>query len=136
MPLVVASSVLGLALAVSPVDAAESRFHFFPFACDGTNQHIEYVVSGLGNSVTRLIQGAEIVVIDTVGALRYMVLRAQGDEKKQLLAIGPGATRADAQFTGFLQVPTNSAGQVLFTVEAGCVGPPDTIQALVTVWFF
>ncbi len=101
----------------------------------GTNQHVDVTASGLGANTNRFIQGAELTVIDTRGALLYTVVRAQGDQTKQIITIGPGSTRARADYTGFIQVTTNALGEIPIGIDAACF-PGNPLPALVTIYFF
>lgn len=131
-----ALSAVSLALAVMPADAALSQVGILTIACDGTNQHLTFSATGLGVSVNRFIQAAEVSVIDSRGALLYMVVRAQGDDMKQIITMGSRATLTRADFiSSLIQVPTNAQGQVPFAVDAGCL-PGAPILAIVTVYFF
>lgn len=126
---------LAVPLAAIPAHASETRVNIFTIACDGTNKHVDFIASGLNASVTRFIQGVEVTVIDTRGGLLYVVVRALGDEKKQLITTGPGSTSARAEFTGFFQVTTDASGNVPFTIDAACT-PGGSLQGVVTIGFF
>ena len=126
---------LGLTLAAIPASASESRVGILTLPCDGTNKHLEFDASSLGNNVNRFIQGTEITALDTRGGMLYVVVRARNDEKKQLLMLGPGATRARSEFTGFFQVLTDASGNILIGTDAACTaGAP--IPLVVTIYFF
>lgn len=135
LPVVLALSALGVALAAMPAGASESRVGFFAIACDGTNKYTQFNASGLGAKVNRFIQGSEVTVIDTRGALLRVVVTTQADETKQLITMGPRSTTARADLQGFIQVTTNSLGQVPIAIEASC-SPGGPLQAIVTVYFF
>jgi hypothetical protein len=136
LPLIVALSLLGVAPAEMHAEAAESRVGVVSIACDGGNKHISFNATTLGNSVTRFIQGGEVSLIGTPGALLYMVVRAQDDETKQIMTVGPGAAREGSALTGFIQVATNGVGSVPIAVDAACRPGAGQLQALVTVYFF
>lgn len=132
---VLAFSALGPALAVMPADASETRVSVFVIACDGTNKHVDFIASGLGASANRFIQGAEVTMIDTRGGLLYAVVRAQGDEKLQMITTGPGSPSARAEFTGFFRVTADASGNVPFTIDAACT-PGGPLPGVVTIGFF
>jgi hypothetical protein len=136
LPLIVALSLLGVAPAVMQADASESRVGILSIACDGTNKHVSFNATALGNSVTRLIQGGEVTVIGTPGALAYVVVRALGDEKKQVITLGTGSTSARIDFTGFIQAATDASGQMPIAVDAACIPGAGSVQAIVTVYYF
>jgi len=140
-----ASSALSIGVAVTSVNASESRNTNFLFTCDGQNKTITFTASNLGNNANRFIQGAEISLFENqervVGninllALQYILLRAQGDPNKQLLTLGSRDPSARNQFTGFIQVTTSATGTVNFTIDGACNGGFGQVQGNVTVWFF
>jgi hypothetical protein len=133
---ILALSILGVAVAFMPAHASESRVVFVTIACDGTNKHIDFNASNLGVSVARFIQGGDVTVVGTPGALLYLVVRTLGDEKKQVLTLGAGATHKRADLEGFVQVTTNASGQIPMTVDAACSPGAGALQALITVYFF
>jgi hypothetical protein len=122
-------------LAATAANASESRNTNFLFTCDGTNKTINFT-SGLGNNVTRLIQGAEISLFENRGGLQYVILRAGSDPNKQLLTLGGVDNSRSNQFTGFLQVLTSATGTVTFSIDGACNGGFGQVQGNVTVWFF
>ena len=61
---VLASSALSIGVAVTSVNASESRNTNFLFTCDGQNKTITFTVSNLGNNANRFIQGAEISLFE------------------------------------------------------------------------
>jgi hypothetical protein len=128
--------VAGATVAAMPTDASESRVGVLTIACDGTNKHIDFSATGLGASVTRFIQGGDVTVIGAPGALLYMVVRALGDEKKQVVTLASGASHARVDLQGFIQAPTNASGQLPMTIDAACSPGAGQVQALVTVYFF
>ena len=135
--LILALSVLGLAVAVTPAHALTSRVTFSSIACDGANKHVDFVPTGLGASINRFIVGVEASVIDaTRAALLYMVVRAQGDETKQVLSLGSGSRHESVQLQNFMLAPTNALGQIPFTIDAACSPGTGAIQGVVTVYFF
>jgi hypothetical protein len=142
---VLASSLVCCGLAVTSVNASESRNTNFLFACDGQNKTVTFTASNLGNNVTRFIQGAEISLFENRSAitngvellaLQYILLRAQGDPTKQLLTLGSREPGARNQFTGFIQVTTSATGTVNFTIDGACNGGFGQIQGNLTIWFF
>ena len=129
-------SVLGLALAAMPAQAAETRVGVFTVSCDGTNKHLDFTATGLGISVARFVQSFEISVVDTRGALLYAVVRANNDEKKQMISAGTGLTRARADYISSLfRTDTDASGNVLFGAEVGCT-PGAPIVVVLTVYYF
>ncbi len=90
LPLALGLSVLGVALTVMPADAGSSRFTTFLIACDGTNKHVDFNAPGFPASSTQFILGGEVAVFGT--SLLYLVVRGQGDERKQVLTVGAGGT--------------------------------------------
>ena len=71
-----------------------------------------------------------------VGVVEYMLVRAQGDENKQLLSLGPKETHESMLFISSLyQVMSDATGNVLITVDALCRNGPD-LTAFVNVIFF
>ena len=128
-------SVLGIALAAMPAAASETRVGVFAIACDGTGKHVEFNASGFTPSIARLIQGAEVTVIDTRRALLSVVVRLQDDETRELIRVGPRSTHERVDFQGFIQVTTNSLGEVPVSIDAVC-SPGDPLQGIVTVYFF
>jgi hypothetical protein len=142
---VLASSLVCCGLAVTSVNASESRNTNFLFACDGQNKTVTFTASNLGNNVTRFIQGAEISLFENRSAitngvellaLQYILLRAQGDPTKQLLTLGSREPGARNQFTGFIQVTTSATGTVNFTIDGACNDGFGQIQGNLTIWFF
>ena|SRR2546423_5277436 len=124
-------------LAATAANAAESRNTNFLFTCDGTNKTINFVTTGgLGNSVTRLIQGAEISLFENRGGLQYVILRAQGDPNKQLLTLGGVDNSRSNQFTGFIPFTTSATGTLTLTIDGACNGGFGQVQGNVTVWIF
>jgi hypothetical protein len=136
LPLAAASIALAFALSVAPADAATGRVGTLTLTCDGTVRHESFQATGLGASVNRFIQGAEVTVVDRKGKLEYLLVRAEGDENSQLLSIGPKVTHESVAFTASLfQVTTDATGNVLITVDALCRKGPD-LTAFVNVTFF
>ncbi len=128
-------SALCLGFAVSPAEASESRVANFLFTCDGTNKVFPFTVGGLGNSVTRFIQGAEVILFENHGGLQYILLAAAGPNR-QLVSLSSADNRASNQFTGFLQVTTGPTGDVQFAIQGACNPGAGQVQGTATVWFF
>jgi len=129
-------SALCLGFAVGSAQAAESRTSNFSFSCDGTNKHVVFTTTGgLGNSVTRLIQGAAVALFQNSGGLQYILMTAN-DANKTLLNMGIGANNASNQFTGFLPVTTSATGTVDITIDGACNPGAGIVQGNAIVWFF
>ena len=90
---------------------------------------------GLGNNVTRLIQGAAVALFQNSGGLQYILMTAN-DANKTLLNMGLGANNASNQFTGFLQVQTSATGTVDITIDGACNPGAGIVQGNAIVWFF
>jgi hypothetical protein len=133
---VLCCSTLCFGLAATSAHASESRVSNFLFPCTGGNQAVTYTVSGLGNSVTRLIQGAEISLFENNGGLQYIVFGAQGDPNKVLLTLSFKDNHASNQFTGFLQVTTSATGTVQMTINGASNPGFGQIQGTAIVFFF
>jgi hypothetical protein len=124
-------------LAATTANAAETRNLNFLFACDGTNKTINFNATALGVSVNRFIQSAEVSLFENRGGLQYVILRALGDPNKQLLTLGFADNRANNLFiSSLVQVATNAAGNVPFTIDGACNGGTGQIQGNVTITFF
>ena len=132
---ILGGSVLCMALAAMPANASESRSHIFNVTCDGTNQHLEFNATGLGNNTNRFIQGAEITAVDTRGSVLYVLVDALNSPNLTLITTGPGAPHAAAYFTGFFKVTADATGNILIGVEAACTpGPP--LPLIIVIQFF
>jgi hypothetical protein len=137
LPLILALALLGIAAVATGSDAAESRVGIFSIPCDGANKHTDFFATALGApAATRLIQGGEVSLIGTRGALSYLVVRALGDEKKQIVTLGTGAVDARVDFTGFVPATLDGSGNVLIAVDAACTPGAGALTAIVTVYFF
>ncbi len=139
LPSIVTLSILGVAAAAMPVDAAESRVGILSIACDGTTKHGSFNATALappGPSVTRFIQGGEVSLIGAPGALLFMMVRALDDDTKQIMTVGPGSPREGAALTGFIQAQTNGIGSIPISVDAACSPGAGSLTAIVTVYFF
>jgi hypothetical protein len=127
---------LWVGFAGSPAGAAESRVGSFTIPCDGANHVVTFTTTGgLGNNVTRLIQGAEVTLFENHGGLQFIFLSAVADNRL-LLSLSPTDNRASNQFTGFLQVQTSSTGTVNFNVSGACNSGFGQVQGVAIVWFF
>jgi hypothetical protein len=148
LALVLGLSALGIAIAVPPADASESRSQWVTIPCDGTTQHIDFTATGFPVSTTRFVQGGEIVVADSQAVVSYILVKVLNDDKKEIIALGSGLTHARGDLTGFIQALTDGGGQIVINVEAVCttrtlskpvpITPttPLTIRALIIVYFF
>jgi hypothetical protein len=130
-------SALCVGLAATTANAAETRNGNFLFTCDGTNKTTTFTFSGLGISVNRFIQGAEVTLFENRGGLQYVILRAQGLPEKQLLSLGSADNSRSRDYTASLFVtPTSPAGTVTFTIDGACNGGFGQVQGNVSVIFF
>jgi hypothetical protein len=118
---VLCCSALCFGFAATSAHAAESRVANFLFPCTGANQAVTFNVSGLGSSVNRFIQGAEIALFENNGGLQYVVFSAQGDPNKVLLAMSAKDNRASNQynFSTFV-VQTSPIGTVQMNINGAC----------------
>ena len=130
-------SALCVGLAATTANAAETRNGNFLFTCDGTNKTTTFTASGLGNSVNRFIQGAEVTLFENRGGLQYIILRAQADPNKQLLSLGSAdnSRSRDYNFSTFV-VLTSATGTVTFTIDGACNGGFGQVQGNFSIIFF
>jgi hypothetical protein len=135
LPLILVLLAFGVVLAVMPADAGSSRFFSAGIVCDGANKHFDFLAAGFPASSAQFTLGAEVTAIDPRGALLYVVIRGQGDEKKQILSIGPGTTHAGFAMPTFYQVTADASGQVLITIDGACTAGAGLVQAIVTIYF-
>jgi hypothetical protein len=126
---------LWVGFAGSPAEASESRVGSFSFPCDGTNQVVTFTTGGLGNNVTRFIQGAEVTLFENHGGLQSIFLSAVADNRV-LVSLNPPANRASNQFNGFFPVQTSGTGTVNFSVSGACNSGFGQVQGVAIVWFF
>ena len=130
-------SAFCLGLAATAANAAETRNGTFLFTCDGTNKTVTFTFSGLGISVARFIQGAEVTLFENRGGLQYVILRAQALAEKQLLSLGSQDNSNHRDYTSSIfQVNTSPAGTVIFTIDGACNGGFGQVQGNVSVIFF
>ena len=124
-------------LAATTANTAESRNGNFLFTCDGTNKTTTFTATGLGVSIARFIQGAEVTLFENRGGLQYVILRAQADPNKQLLSLGAADNSRSRDYTSSLfQVNTNAAGSVTFTIDGACNGGFGQVQGNFSILFF
>ena len=129
-------SALFLGFALTSANAADARLVSFAFSCDGLAKVANLNAGGLGNSVQRFVQSAEIVVFDNPDSLSFAVLSALSDPTKTLLSLGKGGRRATNQFIfSLFQTPTSPSGNIPFTLTGSCLGG-GVVQGLVTIDFF
>ena len=129
-------SALFLGFALTSANAADARLVSFAFSCDGLAKVVNLNAGGLGNSVQRFVQSAEIVVFDNPDSLSFAVLSALSDPTKTLLSLGKGGRRATNQFVfSLFQTPTSPSGNIPFTLTGSCLGG-GVVQGLVTIDFF
>src|SRR5262249_2942981 len=129
-------ALLCLGLGVMPSNAAETRIITFAFPCDGNQQFVNVTLSGLGNSVNRFIQGAEISLFQKDGALRYVVLAANSDPQKILATLSTNSTRVSHDYIfSLVLVPTSASGTVPLLVNGICSGGGQ-VQGIALVTFF
>jgi len=133
---VLCGSALFLGFALTSANAADARLVSFAFSCDGLAKVVNLNAGGLGNSVARFVQGAEIVVFDNPDSLSFAVLSALSDPTKTLLTLGKGGRRATNLFVfSVFQTNTSPSGVVPFTLTGSCLGG-GMVQGLVTIDFF
>src|SRR5215208_271010 len=91
--------IVGLALffgfTMEPANAHTSRSGTFLFSCKGQQASVTLKLDGFPNSSSQIILGGEIALFEnkTEGAsgrsaIQYIVLRAEGDPNKHILAMG------------------------------------------------
>jgi hypothetical protein len=131
-------SLLALGFTVSPATAAESRIQEFSLGCDGTERTIIFTATGLGNSVTRLVQGAEVSLtgVKSAGRLQRLRIQVAGTPTKTFLTLGSGEVSARNQFTGFFQVTTDATGNAVFEIIAACKSSKKPLEGIVVLSFF
>jgi hypothetical protein len=124
-------------LAATAANAAETRNTNFLFTCDGTNKTITVTLANLGNSTTRFVQAAELILFENRGGLQYVILRAQGDPNKQLAILGSADSRAyNVYISSLFPVTTSATGTTTVTIDGACNGGFGQVQGNVTIFFF
>ena len=128
-------SALWFGLALAPANASESRISFFTFLCNGQSQVVNFNASALGNSITRLVQGAEISLFQNPGGPGFVAMFINADPNRAILTMPVSDNRAANQFTGFFPYLTSPTGNIVIEVQGFCTGG-GTLQGLATVSFF
>src|SRR3989442_15083342 len=84
-------SALCTGLAAIPANAGIiSRTANFLFPCDGANQVVNINAFGFPANSTQGILGGMVILFENRGGLQYVLLNAQADTTKMILAMGMG----------------------------------------------
>jgi hypothetical protein len=128
--------ILCLGFAVGSAEAAESRVGSFTIPCDGTNHDVTFTVGGLGNSVSRFIQSAEVALFENHGGLQFLFLSVAA-ANKVLLVMSAADNRASQNYISSLyQTTTSPTGTVTFVVSGVCNAGFGQVQGFAIIVFF
>src|SRR5262249_54861113 len=101
-----------------------------------SQQFVNVTLSGLGNSTTRFIQGAEISLFQKDGALRFVVVAANSDPQRILATLSTNDTRVAHDYVfSLVPVPTSASGTMPLLVNGICTGGGQ-VQGIALVTFF
>ena len=131
---IVCCALLCVGLGVAPLNASESRITTFSLSCDGSEQFVNFTVTGLGTASTRFIQGAEISLFQKDGALKYILIFAVSDPNRNLITMGMNDTHVARDFTGFYSAP-NNGGSMSFLIDGVCTGGGQ-VKGIAVINFF
>jgi hypothetical protein len=131
--------------AMEPVNATSSRSATFMLSCKGQQSILTLKLDGFPNGSSQIVLGGEIALFEnkTEGssgrsAIQYIVLRAEGDPTKHILALGILQNYAQAlfPFDGY-QVTADAQGKIPFTIVGECNQgfSQQGIGGIVTIFF-
>jgi hypothetical protein len=113
---------------MEPANATSSRSSTFVLSCKGQQSILTLKLDGFPSSSNQIVLGGEIALFEnkTEGssgrsAIQYLVLRAEGDATKHILAMGILQNYAQAlfPFDGY-KVTADAQGKVSFSIIGDC----------------
>lgn len=134
--IILCACALGLGFTLTPAQALETRFQSFTLLCDATGRTVIFNATNMGTSVNRFIVGAGISIVEPRSGINFFrLLAVPGDPTKIVLVMGRNEISKDLIFTSFMQVTSNTAGNIPMQLVGNCRGG-GTLRGFVTVYFF